>query len=448
MFINLPIHVMRFLFILLVLFGGVHSRQAAATLPIQQWQASSGAQVYFVQSRDLPILDISVDFRAGSSTDTPDKSGRAGLVLHLMDLGAGGLSEDQISKALADVGAQLGAHFDQDRAGITLRTLSSVRERKQALDIFSRVIQHPEFPEKTLEREQARVIAGLKEADTKPEVIADRTLMKMLYGSHPYGLRGSGEIDTVKALRRDDLVDFYRSSYMAGDAVIAIMGDVSRAEAADIAEALTKDLPKGRPANVLPPVSLPIPKIERIPHPATQSHILLAYPGLQRDDPDYFPLLVGNHVLGSGGFTSRLMEDIRQKRGLAYSVHSSFIPLKEEGPFEIGLQTRKEQSEEALALTEKVLSDFVASGPTEKELTAAKQNIIGSFPLRIDSNKKILGYLALIGFYKLPLTYLDDYIKAVAKVTVAEIKDAFQRRIDPKGMVIVVVGAVEPKSGS
>ena len=332
-----------------VLFRGVHSRQAFATLPIQQWQAASGAQVYFVQSRDLPILDISVDFSAGSSTDTPDKSGRAGLVLHLMDLGAGGLSEDQISKALADVGAQLGAHFDQDRAGITLRTLSSARERKQALDIFSRVIQHPEFPEKMLEREQARVIAGLKEADTKPEVIADRALMKMLYGSHPYGLRGSGEIDTVKALRRDDLVDFYRSSYTAGDAVIAIMGDVSRAEAADIAESLNEGLAARKACRRFAAGEPAAPEIERIPHPATQSHILLAYPGLQRDDPDYFPLLVGNHVLGGGGFTSRLMEEIRQKRGLAYSVHSNFAPLKEEGPFEIGLQTRKEQSEEALA---------------------------------------------------------------------------------------------------
>ncbi len=435
-------HVMRYL---IILFLGVYSRQVFATLPIQHWQAASGAQVYFVQSRGLPILDISVDFSAGSSTDTPDKAGRASLTLRLLDLGAGNLSEDQISKALADVGAQLGAHFDQDRAGVTLRTLSSARERTQALEIFARVIQHPEFAENVLEREQARIIAGLKDADTKPEVIADRTLMKMLYGSHPYGLRGSGEIDTVKALRRDDLVNFYRANYTAGDAVIAIMGDVSRSEAADIAESLTKDLPQGRPADVLPPVGLPVPEIRRIPHPATQSHILLAYPGLQRDDPDYFPLLVGNHVLGSGGFTSRLMEEIRQKRGLAYSVHSSFAPLKEEGPFEIGLQTRKEQSEEALALTRKVLADFVANGPTEKELTAARQNIIGSFPLRIDSNKKIVGYLALIGFYKLPLTYLDDYIKAVNKVTVAGIKDAFRRRIDPEGMVIVVVGATDKK---
>jgi zinc protease len=139
------------------------------------------------------------------------------------------------------------------------------------------------------------------------------------------------------------------------------------------------------------------------------------------------------------------MEEIRQKRGLAYSVHSQFSPLRKKGPFEIGLQTRKDQSEEALALTRKVLADFVAGGPTEKELTAAKQNIIGSFPLRIDSNKKIIGYLAMIGFYNLPLTYLDDYVKSVEKVTVPQIKETFQRRINPAGMVTVVVGAEEKK---
>jgi zinc protease len=223
------------------------------------------------------------------------------------------------------------------------------------------------------------------------------------------------------------------------------MGDASRAEAAAIAESLTRELPEGKPTDTLPDVIPPVPNTRKIAHPATQSHIVLAYPGLQRVDPDYFPLLVGNHILGGGAFTSRLMKEIRQKRGLAYSVQSHFVPLKEEGPFEIGLQTRKEQSEDALVLTRKVLADFVAAGPTEKELEEAKQNIIGSFPLRIDSNKKIVGYLAMIGFYNLPLTYLDDYIKAVEHVTVAQVKDAFQRRINPDGMVTVVVGAVDPE---
>lgn len=435
-------HVMRFIFILLL---GIYSQWAFATLPIQHWQTLSGARVYFIESHDLPILDLGIDFRAGSSTDTPEKSGRASLTLHLLSLGAGGLSEDQIAKAVADVGAQFGAHFDQDRAGVTLRTLSSVRERKQALDIFAKVIQHPEFAVNVMEREQARVIAGLREADTKPDNIADRALMKMLYGNHPYGLRESGEVESISALRREDLVSFHQSHYKAGDAVISIMGDVSRAEAAAIAESLTKDLPQGKPADILPAVTAPVPETRRIAHPATQSHILLAYPGLRRGDPEYFPLLVGNHILGGGGFTSRLMEEIRQKRGLAYSVHSHFTPLEKKGPFEIGLQTQKEQSEEALALTRKILTNFVTKGPTEKELVAAKQNIIGSFPLRIDSNKKIIGYLAMIGFYNLPLTYLDDYIKAVGRVTVAQVTEAFEHRIKPDGMVAVVVGAMEEK---
>ncbi|MEE8150561.1 MAG: pitrilysin family protein [Nitrosomonadaceae bacterium] len=434
--------VVRFLFILLV---GIYSQWALAILPIQHWQTPSGSRVYFVESRGLPILDISVNFSAGSSADTPEKSGCASLTLHLLDLGAGGLSEDKISKALADVGAQLSAHFDRDRAVVSLRTLSSKRERDQALDILSRVIQHPEFPENTLKREKVRVIARLKEAETKPDYIANRTLMKMLYGNHPYGLRGSGEVATLNTLRRRDLVDFYQSHYAATNAVVSIMGDVSRTEAAAIAEALSKDLPQGKAGNNLPPVVKPIAGTKRITHPATQSHILLAYPGLQRDDPDYYPLLVGNYILGGGGFASRLMEEIRQKRGLAYSVRSSFYPLKQAGPFQIGLQTKKEQSEEALRITRKVLADFIAGGPTEKELVAARGNIVGGFPLRIDSNKKIMGYLALIGFYNLPLTYLDDYVSAVDKVTVEQIKEAFQRRIRPEGMVTVVVGAAEEK---
>lgn len=428
---------------LLILFLGISAPWASATLPIQQWQAATGAQVYFVESHDLPILDVSVDFGAGSSTDTPATSGRAALVLRLLSLGADGLSEDQIARAIADVGAELGAYFDQDRAGIVLRTLSSARERRQALDVLARIVQHPEFPAGVMEREQQRIIAGLKEADTRPDAIADRALMQMLYGDHPYGLRGSGEIATVGALRREDLVALHHSRYVASGATVSIMGAVTREEAAAIAESLTNQLPKSAAVGAVPPVSQPLAQIRRIAHPATQSHILLAYPGLRRDDPDYFPLLLGNHILGGGGFTSRLMEEIRQKRGLAYSVSSHFMPLREQGPFEIGLQTRKEQSEEALALTRKVLKDFVANGPTERELAAARQNIIGSFPLRIDSNRKIIGYLAMIGFYKLPLTYLEDYLKRVESVTVAQIKDAFQRRIKPEGMVAVVVGAPE-----
>lgn len=430
------------IFTLFLLFS-FFSKWAWALLPIQHWQTSSGARVYFVENHELPMLDISVEFAAGSGMDTPNKSGCANLVRHLLSLGAGRLSEDQITAALADVGAQLHSYFDRDRAGIALRTLSNNRERKEALDIIARIIQYPEFPLDVLEREKARTILSIKESSTKPGYIAERELMKLLYGSHPYGLNDMGEVGTINSLQREDLVAFYQSFYNAKNAVIAIIGDVNRIEAVAIAESLTANLSTNQRTIAIPAVQIPVAEVKKIIHPATQSHIQLAYPGLRRSDPDYFPLLVGNHILGGGGFTSRLVEEVRQQRGLAYSVYSSFFPYKELGPFQIGLQTKKDQSEEAFLLSQKVFKDFVRGGPTEAELMAAKQNIIGGFPLRIDSNSKILGFLSIIGFYNLPLTYLTDYLLAVEEVTTEQILQAFQRRIQPDGMVAVIVGTDE-----
>jgi len=418
---------------------------AHAILPIQNWETERGARVYFVQNSDLPMVDVSVDFPAGAAFDTREKSGVANLTAGLMSLGAAGLNEDEISRRMADVGALLSGRFDSDRAGVGVRTLSSAKEREQALDILAGVLSQPEFPAKVLEREKVRLIAGLKEADTKPDTIASRTFSRMVYPTHPYGLRASGEIDTVSKITRDDLENFYKSHYVVERAIVAIMGDVTREEAARIAEALTAKLPSGKDQ----PTPLPsVPPLKQggetwIKHPATQSHILIGAPGIRRDDPDYFPLFVGNYILGGGGFSSRITEEVRQKRGLAYSAYSYFSPMLRAGPFIVGMQTQASQAPQALEVVRKTVSDFIAQGPTEKELAAAKKNIIGGFPLRIDSNRKIAEYLAVIGFYNLPLTYLDDFTKNVDRVTVADIESAFQRHIDPNRLVTVVVGASE-----
>ena len=425
------------------LVTAIVASSASATPAIQHWQTASGTPVYFVENHDLPLLDISVDFAAGSSMDTPAKSGLANLTMHLLDLGAAGLSDNEISKRLADVGAQLGGRFDPDRAGVTLRTLSSAAEREQALDILSKVLQQPDFPESVLQREKVRVIAGLQEAETQPASIAQKAFSSALYGTHPYALEEGGEVVSVSGLQRADLTTFYRTFYSADRAVVALIGDITKAQAEAIAERLTGNLPKAiEKISTLPAVQLPTAPVTRnIPHPASQSHILLGYPGISRKDPDYFPLTVGNYILGGGGFDSRLTNEVRQKRGLAYSAYSYFIPLKQQGPFEIGLQTKKDQAQQALSVVQQTLRAFVADGPTSKELTQAKNNLVGGFPLRLDSNKKILEYLAAIGFYKLPLTYLDDYVKNVEQVTVPQIRDAFARHIRPERMVTIVVGS-------
>ena len=413
---------------------------AHATPAIVHWQAASGARVLFVEDHDIPMLDVAVSVPAGSSFDTKEKAGVAGMTQAMLDLGSEGLDEDAISGGMADLGAQLSGGFDQDRASVSLRTLSHPSERDAALSIMARVLQHPVFPEAILAREKARLIAALKEAETRPESIAEKAFYKALYGSHPYALPVAGEISTVEKIGADDLKAFYREHY--NHAVVAIMGDVTRAEAESIAERLTSELPAATKQPALPDVAMRIAPVElRIPHPATQSHILIGTPGMSRTDPDYFPLYVGNYILGGGGFVSRLMSEVREKRGLAYSVYSYFIPMKQPGPFQIGLQTKKEQADEALKLVRSTLDDFVEKGPTERELIAAKQNIIGGFPLRIDSNRKILEYLSVIGFYDLPLTYLDDFTGKVERVTTSQIRDAFLRHIHPDAMATVIVGA-------
>ncbi len=396
--------------------------------------------MYFVEDHDLPMLDVAVNFPAGSGFDVAGKVGVASVTYGMLDLGADGLSEDDIARKLADIGAQMGGQFDADRAGLALRTLSNEREREASLDILARCLQQPLFPEAVLAREKARLIASLKESETQPESIADKAFGKAVFGVHPYGWHA--EVADIEKIQRQQLVDFYQAHYSAKHAVVALMGDVTRAQAEAIAQRLTARLPAGDADAHVPAVMIRIkPSEQRIAHPASQSHILMGTPGVARNDEDYFPLYVGNYILGGGGFVSRLMNEVREKRGLAYSVYSYFIPMQQPGAFQIGLQTKKEQADEALQLVRQVLRDFVAKGVTEKELHAAKQNIVGGFPLRIDSNKKILDYLSVIGFYELPLTYLDDFTRNVEKVTAKQIHDAFKRRIDPDALATVIVGA-------
>jgi len=420
---------------------------ALAILPIQQWQATSGARVYFVENHDLPMLDVSVEFPAGSGYDQRAKSGVASMTQRLLTSGAEGMSEDDVSRQLADIGAQLGGRLDADRAGLSVRTLSSEAERRRAIDIVARSLRAPSFPAEVLNREKVRLVGSLKEADTKPETIVSRTFYRLAYRDHPYALRSSGEVESVEGITREDLLAFYRSHYAARYAVVALIGDVTRAQAEEIAEELTRGLPEASGKEPeLPPVDpLAQAATRTVPHPAAQAHILIGSPGVARADPDYIALYVGNFVLGGGGFVSRITEEVRQKRGLAYSASSYFYPLLRKGPFVISMQTRSDQAGEALKVARATLAAFMKNGPTAEELEGAKRNIVDGFPLRIDSNRKIHEHLALIGFYRLPLDYLEDFVQRVERVSAAEIRDAFRRHVDPSRMVTVVVAGDTPK---
>ncbi|MCL4184211.1 MAG: insulinase family protein [Burkholderiaceae bacterium] len=422
-----------------LLLASLFAGTARAALPIEHWTTANGARVYFVRADAIPMLDVSLDFDAGGRFDPPVRKGLASVTNAMLARGAGDLDETAISEGFARVGAQRGGGAGDDRASVTLRTLVSEPELGEALALLARMVAQPTFPAAILAREKERVIQSIRESETRPATIAQRTFYRLLYGEHPYGAYATPE--TVAAIGRDDLVAFHRAHYGARRAVVSMIGAISRERAQAIAEQLTRGLPAGEAAPALPAVAMPIQGTERrIDHPATQSHILIGQPAIARGDPDYFALLVGNYVLGGGGFVSRLYDEVRERRGLAYSVYSYFSPMLQPGPFTIGLQTQKEQTAVALDVVRQTLARFLREGPTEAELQAAKSNLVGGFALRIDSNRKILDNLSTIGFYRLPLDYLDRWPERVEAVTLAQVRDAFARHVRPDAMATVVVG--------
>ena len=415
------------------------SALAHAALPIEHWTTSRGARVVFVRADAISMLDINMAFDAGSRLDPPGKAGLASWVVGMLGRGIEGLDEAAIAERLADLGALRSGAADDDRAGVGMRMLASPRERDAAVDLLARLVSHPTFPQQLLERERERSLQSLKESLTKPEVIAGRAFYPRVFGSHPYGVIQTA--DALQSINREDLVRFHRERFGPAGVVISMVGAISRAQAESIAERLVRDLPQGEAAPALPAVVAPVASEQRIAHPASQSHILIGTTAIARDDPDFFPLFVGNYILGGGGFVSRLTDEIREKRGLSYSVSSGFSPQMQPGQFVISLQTRKEQTDEALKVVLETLRQFVTDGPTAKELEAARSNLVGGFALRIDSNGKILSNLANIGWYRLPLDYLERWTQRVEAVTAQQIRAAFARHLQPERLVTVVVGA-------
>jgi zinc protease len=429
----------------LLAFGVLFAASAQAILPIQHWTTAQGVRVYFVEAPTIPMLDVQVDFDAGNRFDRKEKAGVSDLANGMLGKGTAahgsvaGLSESQIAEGFANLGALRGGSASEDRASITLRTLSSDAERVEALALLAQLIAFPSFPENVLNREKERLIQAIKEAETKPETIANRTYSSLLYGNHPYGFDGTAA--SIASISVADLKQFYANYYTRDRAVVSMVGAISRAQAEKIAEQLTVNLkPKGIADSALPAIVKPLATDRRIEHPASQSHIFVGTTGIARGNPDYFALLVANYSLGGGGFVSRLYKEVRENRGLAYSVYSYFGIQSQEGPFTIGLQTKREETANALNVVKDTLGKFVESGPSTEETDAAKSNLIGGFSLRIDNNRKILDNVAAVGFYKLPLDYLDTWTSKIQSVTREQAFAAFRKYVDPKQLVTVVVG--------
>jgi len=422
---------------------------AQASAKINHWVHSSGALVYLVEARTIPMIDLQIDWHAGSVNDPKAQLGLAAMTASMIDKGSmlnGRLiSEAEVSDRLADLGAGLSFSASAERASMRLRTLSDEKKKMAAIDLASSVIKSPVFDSKILRREQERTVSAIKEADLKPETKLSKEFDRQIYGQHPFA--NSPTITTIQAIKSEDLKRFYVSRYAAKGSKVTVVGDIGRMELDQLLDRLMTSISKEPKEQQKVPDVLRFDKnkasnlIIKIPHDAQQTHISMGMPTIARKDPDYFPMLVGNYILGGGGFVSRLMQEVREKRGLAYSVYSYVAPGRQIGPYVAGMQTQKSQAELAVDVMKKTIGDFIANGPTDEELQAAKNNLVNGFPLRIDSNRKILDNVSSIAWNDLPLDTLDQWTNQLRKVTKDQVTAAFKKNLDINQMVTVVVGA-------
>ena len=430
----------RFALLGFVILGLLQATTLWAGPKIQVWETGNGAKVLFVEAPELPMVDVRVVFDAGSARDGA-KPGLAKLTAGLLNEGAGKWNADQLAERLEGVGANLGTGSARDMAWVSVRTLIEPKALDTALESVAAIIAKPLFEEPDFKRVREAMQIGLRQSEQDPGSVASKAFFAEVFKGHPYASHPGGTQEALAAMNREDLVAMHKQYYVARNAVVAIVGAIDSAQAKKIAERVTVGLAEGKHAPALPQVGLPKKGwTERILFPSSQSHILAGQPGMHRGDPDYFVLYVGNHILGGSGLVSLLSEEVREKRGLSYSAYSHFRPMRRNGPFTVGAQTKNAQTREALEVIWSTLQGFITKGPTQEQLTAAKQNITGGFPLRIASNSNIVEYLGMLGFYDLPLDYLDTFVDKVSAVTVEQIRDAFQRRVHLEKFVTVVVG--------
>ena len=431
----------------LLAFGVITSAQAI--LPIEKLENYKGAKAYLVQTKALPMVDIEVSIDAGDRYDPVGKSGLADMTATLMNYGVQDdqkmLSEAQIADEIADLGASIGLSVGGERAILRIRSLSRKDLRDRAVQLASAMLAAPTYDPNIVGREKQRTITSLLEAETKPEYVLDRRFKKMVYGTYP--LADSPSVKSVGAITPTDLVQFHKQFYRSDRMIVSIVGDVDQAEANEMIHALLKRIPQSGP------VIAPLPEFQRspveplaqrevqIPFDSQQAHIAMGMTAVARNNPDYFPLMVGNYVLGGGGFVSRLMNEVREKRGLAYSVSSYFAPGKDTGIFQAGLQTKNDQSSVALQVMSDTIAKFIADGPTTSELVAAKANLVNGYPLRIDNNRKLLDNVSSIAWNDLPLDTMEVWTKQVEAVTLDQVKSAFEKYLAMDRMKIVVLGA-------
>ncbi|MCC5792297.1 MAG: insulinase family protein [Legionellaceae bacterium] len=416
------------------------STAASQELVSQRWQTEEGMRVVFYPAPEVPMLELRLAFRAGSAYDGAHY-GLSSLTASLIGNASKTMDADAIAEQFESVGAQFSGSAHRDMSVYSLRSLTAPAAYAQALRTFTETLAQARFHRKDFQREQQRQLTLITQKEESADQVATDVFYRRLYGSHPYAHAVLGQQETVKAITLEQVQQFYQRYYVAANAYLVLVGDLSTAQAKAVADTMSKSLPAGQAAEPVP-LAKPLQRSLQVDEvfPSSQRFLRLGQLGIRYQSENYFPLLVGNYILGGSPLVSRLGEEVREKRGLTYGVVSQLPPLEGRGPFVIGLSTKTQQSKEALELSRSILQHFVQEGPSAEELAAAKQYLTGSFPLNLASNRQIADLLLRMLFYNLPEHYLRDYPKNIAAVTVEQIRSAMQQLIKPEHLLLVEVG--------
>ncbi len=424
----------------LIFLMSISTSLQALNFTTQKWLTKNGTTVIFYQAMEVPMLTISLAFAAGSAYEG-QQFGLSALTSELLHQGSENLDANTLAEKLADTGAQYDHETSRDMIVLNLKTLSNEEALKPAVTLFTSIISRPTFPKAAFNQAKNQQLMAIAQAEESAEDIANQVFFKKLYGSHPYAHPINGYKGSVQALTLKDINNFYKQYFVGKNAVLVLVGAINLERAQQLAEQLTEQLPAGQPAPMIPKAAT-LKKTEKIvvDFPSSQTMLRLGQIGIDHHNSDYFPLTVGNYILGGGVLVSKLAKEVRENRGLTYGIVSQFIPMPGDGPFLISFATQNKQATIALAVTTETLSAFLKEGVNAKELQEAKQYLIGSFPLSLSSNGSIASILLRMAFYHLPDDYLDTYIAHIKAVKIADIKNAFQKQLDPHKFLIVAVG--------
>lgn len=412
----------------------------ASQRKVERFITKNGMTILLLERDSLPFITVNVTIRAGSVFEPAEKAGLASLTADLLTEGTKGRSASQISEEIDFIGGSLSSSGGIDYSSASLKVLS--KDSEKGFDLLSDILRRPSFPDTEIERSMSQIKAGIISKEDDPSTVASEAFNKALFGEHPYARSADGTLESLENIARKDIIDFHKKLYRPNNVIMAVVGDIDK-------RALKKLLKKYFAPWEKKTVPLPEPikavqvkgrKVEIIDKRISQANVQLGYIGIKREDPDFYASYVMNYILGGGGFVSRLMTEIRDNRGLVYSVYSYFNPLKDPGPFKIGLQTKNESAKEAIEESLSQLKKIRDKGIREEELRSAKDYIVGSFPLRFTSNAKIASYITYIEIYNLGLDYLDKFPEIIEALTVDDINRVAKKYIHPEDYLLVVVG--------